>query len=357
MNFIAVNKNCVASCVVLLYLNLFFSSTVFSKNEEIKSVDTKKDSASAQIVSVSPTTDFLYTRPKPFTFITALPKDYARFCKATFRKENVPMIAMILAETALMIPGDQGMIDGAKSVGTTLNIAPTAHQKTFLKFSIKTSAKTIYFPLGLPDDLNSSMYFLGDGITHTSIALGFFGYGLFGKNYRALQTGSQIAESMIASGIVVQVLKHVTGRESPFASTSPGGVWRVFPNQLDYSNHVPRYDAFPSGHLATAVGTVTVIADNYPEYKLIRPIGYSLCGLLAFAMMNNGVHWASDYPLGTALGYTFAKVAVAHGRTEVKHASNTSFSNRSSLRSCLRKPFVAPSVIGGFPALSFRWSL
>lgn len=33
--------------------------------------------------------------------------------------------------------------------------------------------------------------------------------------------------------------------------------------------------------------------------------------------MNNGVHWASDYPLGLALGYGLGKVAVSHGRKVV----------------------------------------
>jgi hypothetical protein len=63
--------------------------------------------------------------------------------------------------------------------------------------------------------------------------------------------------------------------------------------------------------------TITVLADNYPEYSLIRPIGYTLMGLLGFQMMNNGVHWASDYPLALAIGYGLGKVAVSHGRKVV----------------------------------------
>jgi len=324
-----------------------------SGKEENEAPDAAVKSAPVQVIEVSPSVELGYSRPRPFTFITSIPKDVVNVYKVSFTKQNVPLITIIAVETALMIPADQGLIDGAKSVGRTFNIAPTAHQKTVVEFSLKTKAKTFNFPLGFPDDLNSSMYFLGDGLTHTCIALGFFGYGAVTKNYRALQTGSQVAESMIASGIVVQLLKHMTGRESPFASTAPGGVWRVFPNQLDYANHVPHYDAYPSGHIATAVGTVTVIAENYPEYKLIRPIGYSMCGLLAFAMMNNGVHWASDYPLGIALGYTFAKVAVAHGRTEIK--KDTSMPHASRHRG-IGKPFISPAVLGGVPAFSFRWS-
>jgi hypothetical protein len=40
-------------------------------------------------------------------------------------------------------------------------------------------------------------------------------------------------------------------------------------------------------------------------------------GLLSFQMMNNGVHWASDYPLALAIGYGLGKVAVSHGRKVV----------------------------------------
>jgi hypothetical protein len=67
--------------------------------------------------------------------------------------------------------------------------------------------------------------------------------------------------------------------------------------------------------MATAMVTVTVLAEDFPEYRLIRPIGYGLMGLLGFQMMNNDVHWASDYPLAIAIGYGLGKAAVARGRT------------------------------------------
>lgn len=351
MKLVSASGSLALFVILLFTLDSFASNGV--KKEKNETANTEVAPVPEQMFSVSPSVDLVYKRPKPFTFIKSIPKDVIRSYKSAFRKENVPMIALIAAETALMIPADQGMIDGAKGIGQSLNLAPTSHLKTVLQFDMKLNGKKYNFPFNVPSDANTGMYFLGDGITHTSIALGFFSYGAITKNFRALQTGSQIAESMIASGIVVQVLKHLTGRQSPFASTEPGGKWTVFPNQVDYANHVPRYDAFPSGHIATAVGTVTVIGDNYPEYKLVKPIGYSLCGVLAFAMMNNGVHWASDYPLGIAIGYTFAKVVVAHGRTEIKKDSLT---HHAESKSRFSKPFISPAVIGGVPAVSFRWS-
>jgi hypothetical protein len=73
---------------------------------------------------------------------------------------------------------------------------------------------------------------------------------------------------------------------------------------------VPQYDAFPSGHLAIGMTTVTIIALNYPEKKYIKPVGYALLGLCGFQMINNGVHWAGDYPLAILMGYGFGKLIV-----------------------------------------------
>jgi hypothetical protein len=35
---------------------------------------------------------------------------------------------------------------------------------------------------------------------------------------------------------------------------------------------------------------------------------------LSFQMVNNGVHWISDYPLAIGMGYLFGQVAVDRGR-------------------------------------------
>ena len=70
---------------------------------------------------------------------------------------------------------------------------------------------------------------------------------------------------------------------------------------------------FPSGHLATAMATITILAGNYPDNKYIKPVGYSLMGLLGYAMLNNGVHWISDYPLAIAIGYTCGKIVSSRG--------------------------------------------
>lgn len=266
--------------------------------------------------------NYIYERPKPLACFLKIPRDYYDYSKKTFTKKNLPNIGAMVAGTALLVVADQSILDHAQNFGDEINLSHTSHQTTVLNPSIKLGSKNITFPISFPSDLNTSMYFLGDGITHFTITGAIWITGLIRKDNRALQTSSQLLEAIFASGTAVQFLKHISGRQSPFTSTQDGGVWRIFPNQKDYAKATPHYDAFPSGHLASAMATVTVIADNYPEYKFIRPLGYSLMGLLGYAMLNNGVHWASDYPLGLALGYGFAKVAVSKGRTSIKSTSD-----------------------------------
>ncbi len=149
---------------------------------------------------------------------------------------------------------------------------------------------------------------IGDGRTQFALAGGFAAYGLLENDQKALRTGFQITSAVLASGAVVQVLKHVTGRESPFVRTTPTGVWKILPNQVDYHQQVPHFDAYPSGHICTTIATVVVIAENYPDVKWIYPAGYAFTSLVGLGMLSNGIHWVSDYPLGLFIGYYFGMV-------------------------------------------------
>ncbi len=258
-------------------------------------------------------------KPKPFAFITQVPGDIRDYGKDTFQKKNIPTMLWLTAATGLLLVADQNIIDHAHHLGDKIGITHTQYQQTIARIGFP-GQKTKFNVEG-PFDSGSALYFLGDGWTDIVIAGSFLTVGLVKSDNRALQTASQMAEAVIGSGAVVQTLKHVTGRQSPFTSTMPGGAWHFFPNQLDYAHHVPSYDAFPSGHLAAATASITVIAENYPEYTFIRPLGYTLMGVLGFQMLNNGVHWASDYPLGIALGYGFGRIAVQKGKPSYKAAA------------------------------------
>ncbi len=222
--------------------------------------------------------------PKWYDMFANIPNDWMRWGEASFTTRNIPLFIGLTVSTIALVATDD---------------ATWKASDNWYKGS-----RTI-------KNASDFCEIFGDGKTQFGLAAAFGIYGFAAKDARALRTGSQVVEVILACGTVVQVLKHVTGRESPFVATSPGGKWRLLPNQLEYHRHVPHYDAYPSGHVATGLATVVVVAENYPEVGWIRPVGYTLVGLLAVAMGNTGIHWYSDYPLAIALGYSFGKL-VAH---------------------------------------------
>ena len=86
-----------------------------------------------------------------------------------------------------------------------------------------------------------------------------------------------------------------------------GGHWNPFPSFSAYGKYTPNYDAMPSGHVMTATAALNVILGNYPDKKWIKPVGYSLIGLLGFEMVQANVHWYSDYPIAMVMGYIIGK--------------------------------------------------
>ena len=270
---------------------------------------------SEQIYEFPNNKKYIYKTPKPFQFLQHLPGDFSIYLNETFQVKNFWRMGAMAAVTGIMVAYDQPIVDEAQKLGRHWHISNRSGLDAYVTIA--------GIPIRGPTDVGTAMYFIGDGWTHSLIAASFFTYGLIAKNNRALQTASQLAEGMISSGLItVQFLKHITGRETPNRASVPGGIWRLFPNQIDYHKHVPRYDAFPSGHLATSMMTLTVVAENYPEHKYIRPLGYTLMTIVSYQMLNNGVHWISDYPLALAIGYSFGKIVVSRGRTEVKESQS-----------------------------------
>ncbi|MEA9356264.1 phosphatase PAP2 family protein [Bacteriovorax sp. PP10] len=263
-----------------------------------------------------------YEKPGPFDFVTDIPRSLKEGWEFSFNTKPATLWTWggVIASSVVFYVYDEKIYKHAKILGNKLGLGNDDHTKPMI-----TIGGTNIFRG--PTDLGSTMYFIGDGWLQTSIAASFAITGAVTSDNRALQTGSQIMNSLITASIPTQVLKRATGREDPNRATKYRGRWRPFsPN---YSKDVSAYDAVPSGHLMAATSTLTVIDSNYPEYRsVIRPVGFTLLTLLSFQMVNIGVHWVSDYPLGLAFGYVFGKVASTHGKTnQEKEPDITSLSD------------------------------
>jgi len=325
------SKKVLLPLLILLFVMYCFSTGAVAA-ESFKGSDTLvyrpyKDTVrltKAQVYNLNSSESLLFYKPRPFEFVTNVPSDIAQFGKAVVAKKNLPKVGILIGATAVLVAFDQPLLDAAQQFGRYIHLDPARKFTRAVSFNIGSFAVPV---LDLPQNLNSAFYFIGEGWPSILTAGGLYTYGILKNDYRARQTSSQLAEMFFTLAITTQVLKRMTGRQSPFDAVetgSRGGKWRPFTKPSTYQADVSSYDAFPSGHLATIMATVTILAGNYPSSKLIKPIGYSIMGLLGYAMMNNGVHWAGDYPVAIAIGYTCGKIALSHGQKKIQKPSSVS---------------------------------
>ncbi len=220
--------------------------------------------------------------------ITNLPTDWYNAGDEIIRAKSIPTITMIGAATGVLLLTDHA----------------TFH-----------ASRTLYLRNSFVQHTSDAVVRMGDGTTHAAIAAGFGVYGFVARDSRAMETGGQIIEALLATGITVQLMKRISGRESP--QTAPNGTsrWRPFPSLAGYQRNQPKYYSFPSGHIATTMATLTVIEENYPEAHWLRPVGYVALAGLGVSLVNVRYHWFSDLPLGLLLGYGFGKLASHHTRS------------------------------------------
>lgn len=299
-----------------------------------------------QLVRRDSATAFAYTRPGTLRAVTGVPRTLGASARDALRARNLPMAALVAAGTLGLIAADEVVFAESRRAGRRIGLPPN-HPSANLRLGP--------FKQPFPTTLGSGLYFLGDGMATVFVAAGFAARGSMADDTRARRTASELIEGLLAGGTVTQVLKHATGRQTPSEATVPRGRWRPFPPLGDYNRNVPAYDAFPSGHLASAMATVTVIALNYPEHPFVRPVGYTAMTALSFAMVNNGVHWASDYPLALAIGGIVGKVVVDRGRTVVRLPGPSPAVPRTQESERPRGIELAPTISPGFIGARLTW--
>jgi membrane-associated phospholipid phosphatase len=140
------------------------------------------------------------------------------------------------------------------------------------------------------------------------------------RNEKGVQTSLLASQAFITSGIWAQLIKQLAGRERPKASYIfsgiEGGKWHgPFARYLEKDpddNSKMSYDAFPSGHTATAFSIATVFALQYKDKKAVPVICYSMATLVGLSRLTEHEHWASDVFVGALIGYLSGKQVVKH---------------------------------------------
>jgi membrane-associated phospholipid phosphatase len=284
---------------ILLGLTIFFFFiSCISAQMKINNFNSSSDSNQVTIELYFSPESASDNNLKWYTMFTKVPRDIGNFPASALNSDKLPLIAALAAGTgALMLLDEQGW---------------QANRRLFNESNTFHSLSDFGVALG-----NEKYHF---------IVVGMFGaWGLINHDSRSLKTASNIVEAVIASGVSVQILKRIFGRESPAAATEAAGEWTLFPNLKEYQKHQPKYYAYPSGHITTLTAAITVLANNYPEAKWIKPVGYSLIAICGVGLVSRGMHWYSDLPAGFFLGYTFGNLISPE--QEVPSASESSLSS------------------------------
>lgn len=173
---------------------------------------------------------------------------------------------------------------------------------------------------------------LGNGTLSFGLFGGYLGYGIIFDNERATRVGKIGLESFAVSGIAVQIMKYIFGREQPNVATRSGGSWNgplsYFRRNPGTSKGIASYDAFPSGHTTTVFAAATVLADMYDE-PWVGYASYSLASVVAISRVMERTHWVSDCFVGGLIGFLATRSVekmnsfpsnLTFGPTDFRHA-------------------------------------
>jgi len=161
------------------------------------------------------------------------------------------------------------------------------------------------------DTISPKVTMLGDWGVDCGIAGLFFLGGLALKDRKARDTGLMAWETLLHTGLLVQVVKHLAGRQRPEAENGldywygPKAFFKRY--SLGSFSH---FDSFFSGHTVSAWGLATVIAENYKNHAWVPVTCYGLATLAGLSRVTEDAHWLSDVFLGAAIGYAVGRMVV-----------------------------------------------
>lgn len=143
----------------------------------------------------------------------------------------------------------------------------------------------------------------------------FLAYGAIAKDDKAVETAGLAASAMVQSGLLVQVGKVLTGRRRPADGngedlwTGPAGYFRKAE-----AGQTARFNAFPSGHTATAFSLATVVAMQYRDEAWVPLVSYAMAAGVGLSRLSGNRHWLSDVVFGGVAGYVVARMVVRNYR-------------------------------------------
>ena len=175
------------------------------------------------------------------------------------------------------------------------------------------------------DAVSPKVTLLGDWGLDCGIAGLFFLGGVAFKDKKARETGVMALETLLHTGLIVQVVKHLAGRQRPSVEQGQDywfGPAAIFNRYSEGS--FARYDSFLSGHTISAWGLATVIAENYKNHAWVPWACYGLATAAGLSRLTEDAHWFSDVFVGAVLGYVIGRMVVRNRDRNLQVAPSVS---------------------------------
>jgi len=172
------------------------------------------------------------------------------------------------------------------------------------------------------------------GLRHVAGAFGFTGgpgpfiaggalyvAGRATSSVQVTDLGMHLTESVIVAATLNAFLKGVSGRALPNAKSGEPG---DFSFGRGFHEGNGSFVSFPSGHTAASFAAATAITDEVSRWdssaaRFVGPVAYSAATLVALSRLYQNVHWASDLPIGAAIGVLSGKAVASWHR---RHQAN-----------------------------------
>lgn len=194
------------------------------------------------------------------------------------------------------------------------------------------------------------------GANYGLLSLGAFaGYSLFFNDRKAQETSFLAFEAFLTSSVWVVGIKWLTSRQRPSAQeesqSAAGGKWSgpVAYFRTNPKKSITNYDAFPSGHTATAFSIATVIAKQYDQTLFVPILSYAAASIVGITRIGESTHWASDVFVGAVLGYLSA--------TQIVHNNPSQYTRDHRVRNKFLSKVKTSFTLGMYessPALVFK---
>ena len=157
------------------------------------------------------------------------------------------------------------------------------------------------------------------------LSAGFYFLGLAQHSRPVAALGMHTGEAIVLGGVLSEALAMAIGRARPLHDlTNP----RDFRFGKGFSDD--DYTSLPSAHVTVAFAAATAISEEVGQSwpgaeRVVRPVGYSLAGLVGVARMYKNKHWASDVVAGSGLGIYSAVLFERYNRFRPNNIFNRIF--------------------------------